>query len=48
VIDADRGDVVGITSRGAGCTAAGNHVYTRTDAFAALTAEARTAALARR
>ncbi|WP_437978756.1 trypsin-like serine protease [Sorangium sp. So ce295] len=48
VIDADRGDVVGVTSRGAGCTAAGNHVYTRTDAFAALTAEARTAALARR
>jgi hypothetical protein len=43
-IDPRRGDIVGVTSRGAGCTPAGNHVYTRVDAFESLTREARAAA----
>jgi hypothetical protein len=45
-LDFARGEVIGVVSRG-GCTLRGNHVVTRTDAFAELTAEARQAAHAR-
>jgi hypothetical protein len=44
VVDLARGSVVGVVSRGAGCTLAGNHVATRVDAFADLTELAREAA----
>jgi len=35
-IDATTGEVVGVISRGGSCSAAGNHVYTRVDAYAPL------------
>jgi trypsin len=35
-IDAHTGEVVGVVSRGGSCSADGNHVYTRVDAYAAL------------
>jgi S1-C subfamily serine protease len=37
-IDMRTGEVVGVISRGASCTAPGNHVYTRVDAYASLAA----------
>ncbi len=37
-IDARSGEIVGVVSRGASCSALGNHVYTRVDAFQKLTA----------
>jgi hypothetical protein len=45
-VDFMRGEVIGVVSRG-GCTLFGNHVVTRADAFASLTARARQAAHAR-
>lgn len=38
--DLRTGDVVGVISRGGSCTAKGNHVYTRVDAYAGLAAAA--------
>jgi hypothetical protein len=35
-IDAATGEIVGVVSRGGSCSAAGNHVYTRVDAYAPL------------
>lgn len=35
-IDARTGEIVGVVSRGGSCTNAGNHVYTRVDAYARL------------
>jgi hypothetical protein len=35
-IDAATGEIVGVVSRGGSCSAAGNHVYTRIDAYATL------------
>lgn len=35
-IDARTGEIVGVVSRGGSCTASGNHVYTRIDAYARL------------
>jgi secreted trypsin-like serine protease len=35
-IDAHTGEVVGVVSRGGSCSADGNHVYTRVDAYAGL------------
>lgn len=35
-IDAMTGEIVGVVSRGASCSAAGNHVYTRIDSYAPL------------
>jgi len=43
-IDARTGEIVGVVSRGASCSAAGNHVYTRVDAYAQLAAAAFSAA----
>ncbi len=37
-IDARTGEIVGVVSRGASCSATGNHVYTRVDAYAQLAA----------
>jgi S1-C subfamily serine protease len=37
-IDARTGEIVGVVSRGASCSASGNHVYTRVDAYAQLAA----------
>ena len=37
-IDARTGEIVGVVSRGASCSASGNHVYTRIDAYAQLAA----------
>ncbi len=39
-IDAATGEVVGVVSRGGSCSASGNHVYTRVDAYARLAAHA--------
>ena len=39
-IDAATGEVVGVVSRGGSCSASGNHVYTRVDAYARLAAQA--------
>ena len=39
-IDARSGEVVGVVSRGGGCRAGGNHVYTRVGAYAALAVSA--------
>lgn len=39
-IDASTGEVVGVVSRGGSCSASGNHVYTRVDAYARLAAHA--------
>jgi hypothetical protein len=36
-IDVQTGEIVGVVSRGASCSATGNHVYTRVDAFQRLT-----------
>lgn len=35
-LDARTGEIVGVVSRGGSCSADGNHVYTRVDAYAAL------------
>jgi secreted trypsin-like serine protease len=35
-IDTVTGEIVGVVSRGGSCSAAGNHVYTRVDAYASL------------
>ena len=35
-LDAVTGEIVGVVSRGGSCSAAGNHVYTRIDAYASL------------
>ncbi len=35
-LDAVTGEIVGVVSRGGSCSAAGNHVYTRVDAYAPL------------
>jgi hypothetical protein len=35
-LDALTGEIVGVVSRGGSCSAAGNHVYTRIDAYASL------------
>jgi hypothetical protein len=35
-LDAVTGEIVGVVSRGGSCSAAGNHVYTRVDAYASL------------
>ncbi len=43
-IDARTGEVVGVVSRGGSCSASGNHVYTRVDAYARLAAHAFVAA----
>jgi trypsin len=43
-IDARTGEIVGVVSRGASCSASGNHVYTRVDAYAQLAAAAFAAA----
>jgi S1-C subfamily serine protease len=43
-IDERTGEIVGVVSRGASCSAPGNHVYTRVDAYAQLAAAAFTAA----
>ena len=43
-LDARTGEIVGVVSRGASCSAPGNHVYTRVDAYAKLAAAAFTAA----
>ena len=43
-IDARTGEIVGVVSRGASCSASGNHVYTRVDAYAHLAAAAFNAA----
>ena len=43
-IDARTGEIVGVVSRGASCSASGNHVYTRVDAYAQLASAAFTAA----
>lgn len=43
-IDASTGEIVGVVSRGGSCTAHGNHVYTRVDAFKRLTGAAFSAA----
>jgi S1-C subfamily serine protease len=40
----DRGEIVGVVSRGASCSAPGNHVYTRVDAYAQLAGAAFSAA----
>ena len=37
-IDSRTGEIVGVVSRGASCSASGNHVYTRVDAYAQLAA----------
>jgi Trypsin len=36
-LDVQTGEIVGVVSRGASCSATGNHVYTRVDAFQRLT-----------
>jgi hypothetical protein len=43
-LDARTGEIVGVVSRGASCSAPGNHVYTRVDAYAKLAAAAFSAA----
>lgn len=43
-IDERTGEIVGVVSRGASCSAPGNHVYTRVDAYSQLAAAAFTAA----
>jgi len=44
-IDARTGEIVGVVSRGASCSAQGNHVYTRVDAYSGLATAAFNAAL---
>jgi hypothetical protein len=39
-VDARTGEIVGVVSRGGSCSAQGNHVYTRVDAYARLAAMA--------
>jgi hypothetical protein len=43
-LDARTGEIVGVVSRGASCSAPGNHVYTRVDAYSKLAAAAFSAA----
>jgi hypothetical protein len=43
-LDARTGEIVGVVSRGASCSAPGNHVYTRVDSYANLAAAAFSAA----
>jgi secreted trypsin-like serine protease len=39
-IDVRTGEIVGVVSRGGSCSATGNHVYTRVDAYSNLAAAA--------
>jgi secreted trypsin-like serine protease len=43
-LDARTGEIVGVVSRGGSCTARGNHVYTRIDAYQKLAGSAFAAA----